>query len=57
MYTVMFLIASGGLFFIVDSSRRAAEEKVLEAIVKEARERAKKAEKEIDRATSPKTES
>jgi len=43
MYTIMYMLASAGLLFVVDASRRAAEEKMLERIVKEARARARKA--------------
>jgi len=44
MYTVIFMLASAATIFILDSSQKAAEEKILENIVKDARKRAKKAE-------------
>lgn len=43
MLAVVYGLASAGLLFIIDSSKKAAEEKVLEEIVKEARARAKRA--------------
>ncbi len=48
MLVVVFGLASAGLLFVVDSSKKAAEEKILENIVKEARARAKKAGKELE---------
>lgn len=43
MFGVIFGISSLGLLFIIDSSRKAAEDKILEEIVREARARAKRA--------------
>ncbi len=40
---MLFGFTSAGLLFIIDSSKKAAEERVLEEIVREARARAKKA--------------
>ena len=52
MFFAAVMIASAGLFYVVDSAQAAAEEKLLEEIVQEARARAKKAE--IDNAKSEK---
>ena len=43
MYAVLFMLTSAGLLFVVDAAHRAAEEKMLERIVEEARNRARKA--------------
>jgi len=60
VFVVVFMLASAGLLFIVDSAQKAAEEKVLQDIVDQARARAKKAEKQppepVKPAQQPKTE-
>ncbi|MCK5834059.1 hypothetical protein KAH81_10380 [bacterium] len=43
MFSVIFGFSSLSLLFIFDSAKKAAEDKILEKIVREARERAKKA--------------
>jgi len=51
MFIVALAISTAGLFYIIDSAQVAAEEKLLEKIVEEARARARKAkagQKEIN---------
>lgn len=50
MFFVALAVSSAGLFYIIDSAKAAAEEKLLEQIVEEARARAKKAEANIEKA-------
>ncbi len=49
MFIVATLFSSACLFYIIDSAQAAAEEKLLERIVEEARARAKKAEANIEK--------
>jgi len=52
MFFITMIVASAGLLYVVDSSQAAAEEKLLEEIVRKARARAKKAESAIDDAVA-----
>jgi len=42
LYAVLFVTLSSGLLLVIDSARKASDERILEEIVKEARKRAQK---------------
>ncbi|MGC9314976.1 MAG: hypothetical protein ACP5G4_05005 [bacterium] len=52
MFLVALTLSTASLFYIIDSAQAAAEEKLLEQIVEEARARAKKAASNIEEATA-----